>query len=112
MVDALAMVKVAQLSDAAAAAAEANHVRAGRIQRWAAFLPKFNAIVVHCPGKLNFAADCISRHVAPSAQGEEVLAACRAPRPDATATVPEVNNSEPSCSAESLPLMISCAIRT
>jgi hypothetical protein len=43
-VDALAMVKVAKLGDAAAA--EANHVRAGRIQRWAAFLSKSNAIVV------------------------------------------------------------------
>ncbi len=37
IVDALAMVKVAKLGDAAAA--EAYHVRAGRIQRWAAFLP-------------------------------------------------------------------------
>jgi hypothetical protein len=92
IVDALAMVKIAKLGDAAAA--KANHVRAGRIQRWAAFLSKFNAIVVQCPGELNFAADYISRHVAPSAQGEEALAAGRAPRPDATATVPEVNNNE------------------
>jgi hypothetical protein len=65
IVDALAMVKVAKLGDAAAA--EANDVRAGRIQRWAAFLSKYNAIVVHCPGELNFAADYISRHVAPLA---------------------------------------------
>jgi hypothetical protein len=49
IVDARAMVKVAKLGDTAAA--EANHVRAGRIQRWAAFLSKLNAIVVHwhCP---------------------------------------------------------------
>ncbi len=50
LVDALAMVKVAEMGDTAAS--EANHVRAGRIQRWAAFLSKFNAIVVHVPGDI------------------------------------------------------------
>ncbi len=91
IVDALAVVKVAKMGDAAAA--EANHARAGRIQRWAAFPIKFNAIVVHCPGELNFAADYISRHVAPSAQGEVALSAV-APKHDETATVPEVNNND------------------
>jgi hypothetical protein len=75
LVDALAMVKVAKLGDTAAS--EANHVRAGRIQllqRWAAFLSKLSAIVVHVPGELNLFADYASRHVAPTAQGEEALA--------------------------------------
>jgi hypothetical protein len=92
LVDALAMVKVAEMGDTAAS--EANHVRAGRIQRWAAFLSKFNAIVVHIPGELNFVADYASRHVAPAAQGEDALAEGGALQADKGATAPEVNNNE------------------
>ncbi len=51
------MVKVAEMGDTAAS--EANGT--DRIQRWAAFLSKFSAIV---PGELNFVADYASRHVA------------------------------------------------
>jgi hypothetical protein len=99
LVDALAMVKVAEMGDTAAS--EPNHVRAGRIQRWAAFLDKFNAIVVHVPGELNLVADYASRHVAPTAQGEEALAEAGALQPNEAATAPQVNNSEAASESES-----------
>ncbi len=56
--------------------------------------------MVHVPGELNFVADYASRHVAPTAQGEEALAEGGALQANEAATAPEVNNSEAASKSE------------
>ena len=41
---------------------DTNHVVAGRVQRWAAWMSRFNARVAHIPGESNLAADYGSRN--------------------------------------------------